>query len=181
MGRSRCPAGGLAKILEEYRSRVVVHRAGARHLVDPGRLWDASRRALGDLAIQYGEPRGIPEKYLFEGEPEFEGERVRVVETPGHAPHHQSYIYRDILFVGEAAGVHIPLIEDFYLRPATPPKFIYEHLDSSLKNLIRLISRDTAICFSHYGLEFEGRRLLDIARRQLRLWVDVATEKYMDW
>jgi glyoxylase-like metal-dependent hydrolase (beta-lactamase superfamily II) len=89
-------AGGAWRLLELFRdARLYVHPRGARHMIDPSRLEAAARRLFGDRVDGYGEVRGVPAERVLESEDgevlDLGGVTVRVVWTPGHASHHQSY------------------------------------------------------------------------------------------
>lgn len=163
--------GGVAEILKKFpEARLVVHKNGVRHLLNPEKLWEASKTVLGDIALVYGQPEGIDEDRIHTNGIEFAGRQIEIVETPGHAPHHQSYIFGEFLFIGEAAGVHSPLKNDYYLRPATPKKFIFEVAYSSLEKLRKLGSK--RVCFGHFGFKRDSREIVEKAMKQLKLWVD---------
>ncbi len=180
-------AGGLGDFLSYYpNAKVIIHEKGVKHMLNPQKLWEGSKKVLGELATMYGEIKPIPEDSLLDAdrELEFEGSEIQVIETPGHAPHHQSYAYDSYLFAGEALGVHQYLkIRDYYMRPTTPPKFIYEVARGSIEKLSKF--GDHTICFAHFGYEENGSKILETSREQLALWVetvqDVACEKgYQD-
>lgn len=166
-------AGGVAKFLESFPdARIVVHERGVRHLVKPDKLWEASKKALGYIADAYGEPSPVDERKIVDEEKiEFAGIEVEIVKTPGHAPHHQSYVVGEFLFVGEAAGVHMPLKNDYYMRPATPSRFIYEIAVNSLETLKSLGSR--RVCFAHFGFKRDSIEIVSKAEEQLKLWTNV--------
>lgn len=163
-------AGGIAEILSRYpESRLVVHEAGKRHLVNPERLWKASIEALGKVAEVYGKPIGISGDRIYDGKIYFADKEIEIIKTPGHAPHHQSYVFGEFLFVGEAFGVHMPLKNDYYLRPATPPKFEYETAMNSLEKLLTIGSK--RVCFGHFGFKRDSIEIAERAMKQLKLWV----------
>jgi glyoxylase-like metal-dependent hydrolase (beta-lactamase superfamily II) len=174
-------AGGVGDFLRYHpEAKVVVHEKGLKHLINPEALWKGSIKVLGDLAHLYGEIKPVPSDAIHSGEIMFEGSEISVIDTPGHAPHHQSYIFDDYLFAGEALGVHTYLkMMNFYLRPATPPKFIYEVARASIEKLAD-IERKT-VCFGHFGYEEDSRKIAELALNQLDLWVetvqDIACEK----
>ena len=78
-------------------AKVVVHEKGLRHLTDPSKLWEGSLATLGAMAQAYGEIRPAPaEAFIPHTKCSIDG--VTVIETPGHAPHHLSFVYKGFLF-----------------------------------------------------------------------------------
>jgi glyoxylase-like metal-dependent hydrolase (beta-lactamase superfamily II) len=162
-------AGGAGALAAEFPGvRVVCHPEGIRHLVAPEKLWEGSRKVLRELAQVYGEITPVPEESI--GFAETVGETgVRAFLTPGHAPHHVSYLIDGILFAGEVAGARSDVPDGIYMRPATPPRFILSVALDSLDRMIALAPR--AMVFAHHGLVENAVEHLRIARRQLLLWV----------
>lgn len=168
-------AGGIAELTSSYPAlKVVAHDRGRAHLVDPSRLWEGSLQTLGEVAVAFGPISPLPENNLMPQGREVEG--VRVIDTPGHAPHHQSYLFRfgekGVLFSGEAAGVYL---SGNYLRPATPPRFFYDVSQDSLERL-RAVGA-SLVCCGHYGCSSDVSRLLRAAGDQLALWRDIVREE----
>ncbi len=163
-------AGGAGHISALFPSTpVVCHKSAFRHLCDPGRLWQASLETLGDTARAYDAPRPVPVEYLVDAET-CDRWGVRAVPTPGHAPHHVSYLVGEVLFAGEAGGVYADFSPSPYLRPATPPRFF---LETSLASIDRLLAVDHSLfCYGHFGATRDGRRLLEAHRRQLLDWAE---------
>jgi len=162
-------AGGTGDLLTRFPGTpVVCQQAGIRHLADPARLWEGSLKTLGDKAVAYGPLRGVPED-LLRGAEDFRGFGVETVPTPGHASHHVSYRCGPYLFAGEAAGVYADLGGgDFFLRPATPPRFVYEVSVASLDRLLATPHR--VILYGHFGASRDTPRLLEAHRSQLERW-----------
>jgi len=106
-------AGGVgAAIKEMSRAKVVAHGRARPHLVDPTALWQASKKALGDLAYKYGEIEPVSEDRIIVAEDCMEldlgrGLVLEIYHTTGHASHHMSIFDRScgVLIAGEAAGV----------------------------------------------------------------------------
>jgi glyoxylase-like metal-dependent hydrolase (beta-lactamase superfamily II) len=171
-------AGGTGKLLQVFpETRVLCHPMGIDHMVTPAKLWEGSVKILGELALAYGEIVPIPRGNIFYEEKISLGENdIHVVETPGHAPHHLSYLFKHYLFAGEVAGVHQPLADGIYLRPATPPKFKLETSLSSLEKVIEMAPQ--TICFGHYGHHHDALSMLRLGREQLRLWTEVLKEHH---
>jgi len=165
-------AGGTGALLEHFPgARVVCHPEGIPHLVSPEKLWQGSLKVLGKTAEAYGEIVAVPEVNLVAA---VDGEIVtpggmRTYLTPGHAVHHCSYLLDELLFAGEVAGVHFPLEQGIYMRPATPPRFILETALGSLERMIAL--KPAAAVIAHYGLVEPAGAYLDIGRQQFSLWV----------
>ena len=162
-------AGAIGEIAAVFpQTPIICHQAAIQHLVEPSRLWQGTQKVLGSMATSYGPITPVPENRLQAAE-NFQSESVSPVITPGHAPHHVSYLTKEYLFAGETGGVFISLPQNrFYLRPASPPKFI---LDDALKSVDTLIAaRPQAICYGHFGIHADGVEMLQIHRRQLQFW-----------
>jgi len=161
-------AGGLSGFLERFpTARVVCHAKGIHHLADPAKLWAGSKKTLGDLSDHYGPIRPLKEQSLM---PHTEA-KIRdlvIIETPGHAQHHLSFVYQDHLFAGEAAGIYLTVGQSEYLRAATPPVFF---LNEFLESIDRLLAHETMpVCYGHFGLAQSSHPLLKRHKEQLRLW-----------
>ncbi|MGD9549091.1 MAG: MBL fold metallo-hydrolase [Candidatus Krumholzibacteriia bacterium] len=175
-------AGTTAAVLDRWpEARVICHPHGRRHLAAPAKLWEGSLAVLGEKAEAYGEPRPVPKEALAEYA-EAEARGVRIIETPGHAPHHICFAVGDDLFLGEAAGTFSTLgcgpdTDEPYLRPATPPMFKLEVAQRSLDALLALDPAPRRLLFAHHGMfTGEARGLLQAARDQLGLWVGICRE-----
>ncbi len=173
-------AGGVGRVAERFsEARICCHPKGIPHLIDPQKLWEGSLKVLGKLAETYGPILPVPEKRLFFAEQiETAAGAIRVIETPGHAAHHVSYVLDGLLFAGEALGVSIPCGRDFLQRVATPPRFKYEIHRRSVEVLSRQTVR--GICFAHYGYREDVQPIMRVAQSQLDLWVEtirLAVEK----
>lgn len=172
-------AGGVGDVAAAYpRAEIVVHEAGARHLVDPSRLMSSARRVYGDVMDDvFGELLPTP------------AERVRAVGgsamvdlgggrslsthySPGHAKHHIGLLDSETgdLYVGDAVGIYVP--EADVLRPATPPPDF--DLDTALESL-RLFAglAPRRLLFSHYGPVDDVPGTLARSEEELRLWVEL--------
>lgn len=167
-------AGGAGALTKEYpEAAVICHPDGIRHLAAPEKLWQGSRMVLGQLAEVYGEIVPIPaERLRFD---DYVGDTgIRAFLTPGHAQHHCSYLAGDLLFAGEVAGVRSDVADGIFMRPATPPRFILDVALASIDRMIAISPR--RMVFAHYGLVESAPEHLEIARRQLLLWVKGVAE-----
>ena len=166
-------AGGVGELIKYFpQAQVICHPRGIKHLVNPEKLWKGSLKVLGEVARLYGEITPVPEDRIKYQEFVANG-KIEVIETLGHAPHHQSYLFDRYLFAGEVAGVNIPIAENSFTRPATPPVFNYEISIASIQKLLARNLADYMICYGHFGLKGNAELYLKIAEEQLTIWVEV--------
>jgi glyoxylase-like metal-dependent hydrolase (beta-lactamase superfamily II) len=171
-------AGGVGKLLDFFpHAKIICHPRGIKHLINPEKLWEASLRVLGKVAEFYGKIEPVPEDRIGYRE-KIENGLIKVIETLGHSPHHQSYLFKDILFVGEACGHHHPSEDVIFIRPATPPIFEYDIYLSSIQKLKDLNLTGYKICFPHWGMRENAAMMIDIAYDQINTWVTVIETLY---
>jgi len=172
-------AGGAGTLLKSLPNAVLlVHARGARHMIDPSRLWEGARRLLGERAEMYGEAEPVPEERVVAADDGMTvdlggGVKFRIVETLGHASHAMSFYEEKSggVFVGDAAGIYVMSCD--VTLPTTPPPFF---LESALESLDRLWAlRPEAIYYAHFGFANNGERLRSY-RDQLTLWGSVIAE-----
>ncbi len=162
-------AGGTGALLEHFpKAQVICHPEGVRHMIAPEKLWLGSLKVLGSLAETFGEIIPVPANRIGAGE-RLTGSGIDLFLTPGHAPHHVCYRLDDLLVGGEVAGVRADIARGIYMRPATPPRFMLEVALDSLDRMIALAPHFLII--AHHGLVEPAVEYLQIARRQLPLWV----------
>ena len=171
-------AGGVGKLLSFFpQAKVICHPRGIKHLINPKKLWEGSLKVLGKAAEFYGKIEPVPEDRIFYQE-KIEKGLITVIETLGHSPHHQSYLFKNILFVGEACGHNQPSEEVIYIRPATPPIFNYDIYLSSLQKLLNLNLNGYKICFPHWGMRDNAGMMIKIAHNQIKTWLRVIESLY---
>ena len=164
-------AGYLADACEN--ATVLCHEAGARHLVDPVRLWEGTKQAVGERFKWYREPKPIPTERITEvrgGDEIPLGDRtLDVYDAPGHAPH-QAVFHSpadDAVFAADAAGIYARR-HDEVLPTSPPPTF---DLEGCLADLDTLRELDPAVLlYGHYGPAETGEKL-DVYERVLTDWV----------
>ncbi len=165
-------AGGAGLVLSQHpEAKIVCHPKGISHMVNPEKIWNGSLKVLGKIAETYGSIVPIPKNLIsYPEQIEKDSLKVEIFETPGHASHHLNFLVDGILFAGEVAGVNITMENDFYLRIATPPKFIYEAYKESLYKAANF--ECDKICFGHYDMREDVKNVFDKAKEQLELWMD---------
>jgi glyoxylase-like metal-dependent hydrolase (beta-lactamase superfamily II) len=168
-------AGGIGAVTERFsKTPIVCHATGISHLVDPTRLWEGTLKTLGSIGEAYGPIQPVPKDRLIDSAA-FISHEFKSIDTPGHAQHHVSYRFGDILFTGEAGGVIFQFEKGRpYLRPSTPPKLL---LKTFLASIDRLISENPLIlCPAHHGFYDKATELLKVHRNQLEQWAKVIRE-----
>ncbi len=168
-------AGGCGYIVKQHGGvKVFVHPRGYKHLVNPTKLWSASKNVLGDMAYLYGEPDPIPEENLIITS---DGEKVRLlgidikfIHTPGHASHHQSIIdiNNKILYPGDSLGMWI--VETNSYIPSTPPPFKYDLYVESIEKM--RVEKPELIHFPHTAPLYADN-IYEIHEKQLESWLDL--------
>lgn len=165
-------AGGIGEVAAQWPDvPVFCHAKAIPHLVNPAPLWEGSLKNLGDLALSYGPITSVAEERLVDASA-CRLNQVEVIITPGHASHHVSYCIGDTLFAGEAGGVCLQSTDgNFYMRPATPPRFF---LETSLESIDQLMDTHAKrICYGHFGAAEYPATMLQKHRDQLLRWRDV--------
>ncbi|MCE4621107.1 MAG: MBL fold metallo-hydrolase [Desulfurococcales archaeon] len=175
-------AGSASLILRDHPGcKLYVHPRGARHMVDPSRLWEASRSVLGEVAEMYGQPKPAPAERVVEAADglvlDLGGERrLRVIHTPGHASHHMSILLEPdgILFTGDSAGVILRVGSEFVHLPTTPPPLKPRLYLDSVEKMLNANPRILAP--THYGMHEGAPSLLRTHAEQIRLWLNTIKE-----
>ncbi|MFH1624951.1 MAG: MBL fold metallo-hydrolase [Pseudomonadota bacterium] len=168
-------AGVLAR--EMPKAKVVVHEKGARHMIDPTRLVESSKRVFGDLIDEwYGEVLPVEEGRVMSvrGGEEIDlgkGQRLRLIDSPGHANHHIC-IYSEKekgLFTGDAVGVYLP-DRDVLIPTTPPPEFDPDINVETIKGFLNLDLN--CLLFSHFGITGKVHETLNMSIDWLIKWKD---------
>ncbi|HSJ73922.1 MAG TPA: MBL fold metallo-hydrolase [Miltoncostaeaceae bacterium] len=147
--------GGTGIVAAAFpRATVVVHRRGAQHLAQPGRLVAASAAVYGRRWSIYGGLDRTAAERIVAAE---DGHRVPVgpgrdlvmLETTGHARHHMSLHDEatGTVFAGDAAGARVA---GGGLYPTMPPPDV--DLDAAERSVERLAAlAPERLCLPHFG------------------------------
>jgi len=172
-------AGGAGTLLENLpNAKLLLHKRGASHMVNPEKLWIHSREALREIVDLYGPIQPVPENRIViqeDGTIIDLGEHVKlqVIETLGHASHHQSFYEKEsrTLFLGDAGGIYLEKLDA--VIPTTPPPLRLEMKLGSLEKLIRLEPK--LLCYTHFGQADNAVSRLQAYAEQLKLWAKIVS------
>jgi glyoxylase-like metal-dependent hydrolase (beta-lactamase superfamily II) len=171
-------AGGAGEMMRRLpRARLVVHPRGARHMVDPSKLWAGASAVYGEdvLIRSYGQlvpvdPSRIdeaPEGFVLE----LGGRPLLFLDTPGHARHHFC-VWDEAsrsMFTGDTFGLCYRELASprgaFILPTTTPVQFEPEALLASMDRLLE--HQPGALLLTHYSQVTEIGRLAADLRREI--------------
>lgn len=172
-------AGAAGALALESGAPVYVHARGARHLAAPARLWESAQRIYGELMVPlWGEMQPVPEAQLRPlrgGEVlELAGLHLTVLDTPGHASHHLSYLLADgTMVTGDAAG--IKHVGSSVIRPALPPPEV--DLEAWERSLAAMqAAQPRRLLLTHYGEVTEAEAHLKQVAQRNRTWAEAILE-----
>ncbi|MEM3701064.1 MAG: MBL fold metallo-hydrolase, partial [Candidatus Bathyarchaeia archaeon] len=172
--------GGVGALVKHLpKAKVLVHQRGVPHLANPEKLWQQSKAVLKGIAEIYGEPEPVPQERIIAATDGMTFDigadvKLRVVETLGHASHHQCYyeLSSESLFPGDAAGIYLSEIN--VIVPTTPAPF---RLDIALASLDKLRSlKPKALCYTHFGKASNPLKKIQAYSRQLKIWAKIVKE-----
>ena len=163
-------AGAAGWLALRQGAEVYVHPVGAPHMLNPQKLLASATRIYGDrMESLWGEFLPVPENRLKvpkDAETIVIGNLEFVpLHTPGHAEHHYSYLFEDIIFSGDVGGVRIPGYP--YLRvPMPPPDLYIERWQESIARLRAV--KPARIAPTHFGIFDDPGWQLDEVEKGLK-------------
>ncbi|MEM2101985.1 MAG: MBL fold metallo-hydrolase [Candidatus Bathyarchaeia archaeon] len=172
--------GGTGTLMKHLpNANLIVHPRGAPHLVNPEKLWEQSLQVLGKIAELYGKPEPVAKERIldtYDGMTVNLGKsiEIEVVETLGHASHHQSYFEKQdrTVFPGDAGGIYLNQFD--VIVPTTPPPF---HLETTLSSINKLLQKKPKqIGYTHFGFAKNAEEKLKRHASQLKLWADIVAD-----
>lgn len=145
---------GAAGWFARQGATVCVHPNGAPHMLNPEKLISSASRIYGDqMDILWGQFLPVPEENLLVTRDgmtiEVGGLRFDVIETPGHAEHHNCYLLEDVCFSGDIAGIRMPGFR-YVSMPFVPPELHFPRWRASIQKLQGLGFRQIAP--THFGV-----------------------------
>jgi glyoxylase-like metal-dependent hydrolase (beta-lactamase superfamily II) len=156
-------AGGAGALMRELpEATLVAHPRGARHLVDPARLWAGTVGVYGEAATKalYGEPIPVAAERVVEAPDGFSvdlgGRRLRFLDAPGHARHH--FVVLDEasrgFFTGDSFGLSYRETDGgpngpFFCISTTPVQFDPAALHATIDRM--LAEQPRRVYLTHYG------------------------------
>jgi glyoxylase-like metal-dependent hydrolase (beta-lactamase superfamily II) len=170
-------AGAAGSMVERWPDlQVYVHERGARHMIDPSRLYESAQRLYGeDMERLWGEMAPVPEANVnvITGGERIHGGRFEVAYTPGHASHHVSYLSDGTAFVGDVGGVRITPAT-MTIPPTPPPDIDVEAWHESLARVAAW--KPERLAMTHFGAgEDVPSQLAEVGAR-LDDWAALARE-----
>lgn len=176
-------AGGVGLLMQSLpQARVLVHPRGARHLIDPGALYQGALAVYGEDEMQrsYGSLVGVDATRVVGSHDgmqiDLAGRTLLIADTPGHARHHHCiWDARSAgWFTGDTFGLSYREFDTargpWVLPTTTPVQFEPAALRASIERLMQQQPRH--IYLTHYG------RVSDLARmaQLLLTLLDAAVE-----
>jgi len=166
-------------------AKIIVHKKGVRHLVDPTRMTEATKASWGeDYESVIGPVIPTPREQIEViqgGETIPLGERtLSIIHAPGHAKHHICLFDArgGELFCGESLGLLLPGDEIMVLPIGSPPVF---ELDAELDTIDRLRRlKPSTIIYSHRGISHHADRCIQLAEENTRAWGDIVLQALLD-
>ncbi|WP_455386133.1 MBL fold metallo-hydrolase [Acidihalobacter prosperus] len=178
-------AGGAGELLRHLpNARLAVHPRGARHMIDPSRLWAGATEVYGEARMKadYGYATPVdPGRVVEVADGEclaLEGRELTCFDTPGHARHHIC-IWDErsrSFFTGDTFGLSYRELDTgrgpFVLPTTTPVQFDPEALHASIDRL--LSNNPQGMYLTHYGRVEDLARMADDLHRTIDAMVEVA-------
>jgi glyoxylase-like metal-dependent hydrolase (beta-lactamase superfamily II) len=158
-------------------AKLVVHPRGARHMVDPTKLYAGTVEVYGveNTRRLYGAPVPVAAERVLEAADEqvfdLAGRPLQCLHTPGHAKHHLCLWDRQAraCFTGDTFGIAYREMggvsgEPFLIPATTPTQFDPELMKASIRRLLAL--KPEAMYLTHFSRVDDVERLsVDLLRR----------------
>lgn len=184
-------AGGAGEFMELCpNAKLVVHPAGARHLIDPSKLIAGVKAVYGEEAYHrmYGDLKPVPAERVIEAPDHFEiflnGRKLMFLDTPGHARHHFC-IWDETsagIFTGDTFGLGYPKLEGtngpFLFATTTPVQFEPDAMINSIDRLLAL--NPERMYLTHAGMVKPDANQVKQLKDSLTAFVTMAEQQPTD-
>lgn len=155
-------AGGAGALLQHCpQAKVTVHPRGARHMVDPSKLWEAVCQVYSPEVAQrdYGGLTPIDSARIIEtpegSEISLAGRRIVFWDAPGHAKHHVFIVdaQSQSVFTGDTFGISYRDLDTaqgpYIFASCTPSQFDPQAMKASITRVMQSAPR--AVYLTHYA------------------------------
>lgn len=178
-------AGGAGAMMRAFpNARMIIHPRGARHMIDPDKLWQGTIGVYGEERANqlYGEVVPVPEERITIAEDnteiDFQGRSLLFIDTPGHARHHFCVIDRDrrAVFAGDMLGISYRVFDSdrgpFVFPTTTPVQFEPDAFHDSLE---RIAAFDLKYAYlTHFGRIELTPGIFESLHKRVDHFVDIA-------
>lgn len=180
-------AGGAGLLLQSLpNARLVVHPRGARHMIDPGALYEGARAIYGDaeMARSYGRLVPVPAERVLTTSDGMDlglaGRTLRFIDTPGHALHHHCIwdARSRGFFTGDSFGLSYREFDvdgrPWLLPTTTPAGFDAEQLAASVRRILAF--EPEWLYLTHFGRVGGVARLGEMMLEQIDAMASLARQ-----
>lgn len=180
-------AGGAGELIARLpNARLLVHPRGARHMIDPSKLWAGASAVYGEEVMEreYGRLRPIAAERVVEASDEYTvdlaGRALRALHTPGHAKHHIAIhdVRTNACFTGDVFGLSYREFDTaggpFILPTTSPVQFDPDELHASIERLVAL--QPDTLYLTHFGPVQDIDRLAADLHTQIDAMVALARD-----
>lgn len=178
-------AGGAGALLQALpNARLVVHPRGARHMIDPCKLWEGTVAVYGEAFARgaYGELIAVDAARITEGTDgmriDLAGRAIEVLDAPGHAKHHLCFFDEQSRswFTGDAFGLSYRETHQgdkaFVFPATTPVQFDPVAMHASIERMLE--RQPEAMILTHYSRVTQVQRLAADLHRLIDASVEIA-------
>lgn len=178
-------AGGAGELMARLpNAKLVVHPRGARHMIDPSKLWAGATAVYGEEEMRrsYGTLKPVPAERVVEAPDghavDLAGRVLRCLDTPGHARHHNAILDEGsgCIFSGDTFGLSYREFDTangpFIIPTTSPVQFDPDALHASIRRLVAL--QPPAVYLTHFGPVAEIHRLADDLHATIDAMVELA-------
>jgi glyoxylase-like metal-dependent hydrolase (beta-lactamase superfamily II) len=181
-------AGGAGVMMDAFpNAKLVVHPRGARHMIEPAKLWAGVEAVYGKerAAELYGPPRPIVAERVIAAHDNtvlrLGTKELLCIDAPGHARHHIAVVDTQArgIFTGDTFGICYRECdnaagEPFLFPSTTPSQFDPVEMRDSVERMIALDPE--AVYLAHYSRLAPPRPLAEAMLRRMDDSVRIARQ-----